>query len=365
MKQYLQISAIILTFLITLTGFSQTYQVDEKRIYSWDNFAAEWVLDITEQNTYANGGNKETKIVATSVLTTQQIYQHFKTYNTNNNIILDLRQDWDGAQWVDDSQDTYTYYAGTSNVKDVTTYNFSQGHDTFKVLYEYSGNDIIKITFQDGSSGSLINYRQYDYTYTIPGQPYQEFESNWSGSSWVLDERATATYTPGLRELIVEEYNGSTYDLFERYLTYYTISLQKDDEYIQQSWNGSSYVNSDRELSEYDGDDNKTKYTWYSWLGGAWEPYYKEEKDFSVAAPLSTESFENDNFKVFPNPASSVINIVSKIAIDKVELYNILGKKVMQSSNNKPLNVESLNAGIYVLKVFNNNKSATKKIVIN
>ncbi len=366
MKRFLHFSIFILSFFITTSSFSQTYKVDEKRIYSWDNLSmpADWKLDITEQYTYANGGNKETKVVATSALTMQQVYQNIKTYNSNNDITLDLRQNWDGVQWVDASQDTYTYYTGTSNVKDVTTYNFNLGYDTYKISYEFSGNDINKIITQDGSSGSLVNETQYEYTYNMSGQLYIEIESDWNGTSWDLDERGTATYTSGLRELIVEEYNGSTYDLFERYLLYYTISLEKEDEYIQQSWNGSSYVNSDRELSTYDGNDNKTAYVYESWFGGAWEPYYKEEMDYSVAAPLSTESFENDSFKVFPNPVSDVVNISSKTIIDKVELYNVLGEKVLQSTNTKTLNVESLNAGIYILKVFSNDESATKKIVI-
>lgn len=364
MKRFLHFSVFILFLFITTSIFSQVYQVDEKRIYSW-NGAPDWKHDLTQQFTYANGGNKETKIVATSIPSMNETYQHIKTYNANNDIILDVRQIWNGSQWVDDSQDTYTYYAGTSNVKDITTYSFSLGYDTYKVLYEFSGNDITKLTFQDGSSGTLINSEQYEYTYNVPGQPYQEFESEWNGSSWDLIERATATYVGGLRtELLVESYNGSTYDLFERYLTTYSGTLET--EYLNQSWNGSSYVNSDRELSTYDANDNKTVYIFESWNGGttSWVPYYKEENDFSVAAPLSTKSFENDSFKIYPNPATDEINIKSTVVIDKMELYNVLGKKVMQSSNSKALNVESLNSGIYVLKVFNRGKSATKKIAV-
>lgn len=367
MKRLLHFSLFTLSLLLSLPSFSQTYKVDEKRIYTRDNTSmpADWKHETTELYTYDNGGNKETKIVGTSASTTENLYQHIKTYNSNNDITLDVLQTWDGAQWVDQSRDTYTYYSGTSNVKDVTTYNFLLGYDTFKVLYEYSGNDLSKITFQDGSLGTLINDEQYEYTYS-GGMPYQELDYEWNSSTnmWDLIFRSTASYFPGLREVVVEEYNGgSSYSLFEKYSTYYTISIEKEDEHLEQSWNGSSYDNSDRQLNEYDVNENQTAIELQTWISGGWVKEHRVEMDYS-AASLGTESFEKDSFKIYPNPATSTVNIASKVAIDKMELYNMLGKKVMESSHPKGLNVESLNSGIYVLKVFNKEKSVTKKIVV-
>lgn len=363
MKHFL---LFVLLFLLTYLGFAQTlYQVDEKRIYDWDG-APDWDHVITEQFTYDNGGNKETKIVGLSYPSSENIYQFIKSYNSNNDIILSVRQSWNSTTmlWENVSQDVYTYFTNTSNIKDVTTYSFNLGFDVFKISYEYSGSDVSKITVQQEAGGSLVNYEQYVYTYNIPGQPYQEFDSIWNTttSMWDLKERGTATYSTNLREVINEKYNGSTYDLFEKYITTYSGSLET--QYIIQTWNGSSYINSDRELSTYDANDNKTVYIFESWLGSAWEGYYKEEMDYSIAAPLSTVSFDNNSFKIYPNPASNIINISSSLDIDKIEIYTVLGKKVLQTPYTKQLNVESLNTGIYLLKVFSNNQSSTRKIVI-
>lgn len=365
MKRLLHFTVFILSVSLSYSSFSQTYKVDEKRIYVWDNnlMPADWKHETTEQYTYANGGNKETKIVATSASTSDNLYQHIKTYNSNNDIILDVMQVWNGSQWIDQSRDTYTYYTGTSNVKDITTYNFLLGYDTYKVSYEYSGSDLAKITFEDGSSGSLVNEEKYEYTYNM-GLPYQEFGYVWNGTDWDLDERSTASYITGERTVVVQEYNGSTYDdPYERYITKYTISLEKEDEHLQETWNGSAYDPSDRQLNSYDVNENQTIIELQSWVSSAWEPYYKEEKDFSMAS-LSTESFENENFKVFPNPVKDVLNISSKVKIDKIELYDIVGKKVMQSSNLKEIKVGSLRAGIYIIKVFSKDEFAEKKIVV-
>ncbi|MFD1161870.1 T9SS type A sorting domain-containing protein [Hwangdonia seohaensis] len=370
MKRLLHIPTFIFTFIICFTSFSQTYKVDEKRIYAWDAFASDWEHNLTEQFIYANGGTKETLLQGFSMPGMMLTYQDVKTYNANNDIILDVGQIWNGItlQWENTSQTIFLYDLSNNLIEEIDqSYNAITllYENAYRVLYEYSGSNVIKFTYQNWDTTAWVNEDKLEVTYTS-GLPTQIISSVWNTTTnmWDLDERDTATYTNGLRtELVVETYNGSGWDLLERYLTTYSGSLET--EYIQQSWNGSIFVNSDRELSIYDGNDNKTEYIWYSWVANAWEPYYKEEMDYSLAVSLSTDSFLKDSFKLYPNPASDVIHIASKIAIDKVELYNVLGKKVLQSSNSsKALNIESLQSGIYILKVYNNDKSASKKIVV-
>jgi hypothetical protein len=82
---------------------------------------------------------------------------------------------------------------------------------------------------------------------------------------------------------------------------------------------------------------------------------------------LSNEEFTTDSFKVYPNPTSTgYVNITSanneNIA---VTVYDILGKQVISETlTNDRLNVSSLNAGVYILKISQNNASVTKKLVI-
>ncbi|MBV7267670.1 family 16 glycosylhydrolase [Winogradskyella sp. WHY3] len=75
--------------------------------------------------------------------------------------------------------------------------------------------------------------------------------------------------------------------------------------------------------------------------------------------------FEN-KFSVYPNPASSVINIVSEESFERVELYSAMGQLILSKDNNTTkLNVEGLNSGVYILKMFSKGKSATKNILID
>jgi hypothetical protein len=66
---------------------------------------------------------------------------------------------------------------------------------------------------------------------------------------------------------------------------------------------------------------------------------------------------ESTNVSVYPNPASEIINIVHSMPIDKVVLYDSMGKEVWMDSlklSGDQLNVSSLCPGFYVLKLVSN-----------
>ncbi|GAL80456.1 hypothetical protein JCM19274_746 [Algibacter lectus] len=67
---------------------------------------------------------------------------------------------------------------------------------------------------------------------------------------------------------------------------------------------------------------------------------------------------------IYPNPASDVLHVSSSERIDHMELFSVLGEKVKQNYNSDEITVKGLSTGIYLLKVFNNNRYITKKVVI-
>lgn len=72
-------------------------------------------------------------------------------------------------------------------------------------------------------------------------------------------------------------------------------------------------------------------------------------------------------FKVYPNPVSGgVINISTFSNKTKfVKVYDVLGKQVINRKvETNHVNVASLKPGVYVLKVTENSKTATRKLVI-
>ncbi|WP_343328629.1 T9SS type A sorting domain-containing protein [Polaribacter staleyi] len=82
-------------------------------------------------------------------------------------------------------------------------------------------------------------------------------------------------------------------------------------------------------------------------------------------AVLSTPTFNNFEFAMSPNPASNVLTISSKETLNKVEMFNLLGKKVLTTTNTNTIDVSSLSKSVYLVKLSSDKGVSTKKLVKN
>ncbi|SCY46710.1 T9SS type A sorting domain-containing protein [Flavobacterium caeni] len=82
---------------------------------------------------------------------------------------------------------------------------------------------------------------------------------------------------------------------------------------------------------------------------------------------LATKQFNIAGLKVYPNPAKGGNLFITSDSNEtkSVAIYNVLGKQVLTATvNNAPINVSNLSAGVYIVKVTEAGKTATKKLVI-
>jgi len=83
---------------------------------------------------------------------------------------------------------------------------------------------------------------------------------------------------------------------------------------------------------------------------------------------LSTSSFNAiDGLTMYPNPLKgNTLNLTSTAnAAMSVQIFDVLGKEVLKSNvTNNAVNVSGLNAGVYIVKVTEEGKTATRKLVI-
>ena len=89
---------------------------------------------------------------------------------------------------------------------------------------------------------------------------------------------------------------------------------------------------------------------------------------FNYLVTLSNDSFsmDNENIKIFPNPSSNLIQITTNSKIDKITLFDTLGKEVLtQTQNNNEVNIEKLSKGLYIVEIFSKNEKFYKKLVKN
>ena len=82
---------------------------------------------------------------------------------------------------------------------------------------------------------------------------------------------------------------------------------------------------------------------------------------------LANQEFAIAGLKVYPNPVTNgnlFITSDSNTA-KQVVVYDILGKQVINATvTNQPLNVSNLNSGVYMVKITESGKTATRKLVI-
>lgn len=80
---------------------------------------------------------------------------------------------------------------------------------------------------------------------------------------------------------------------------------------------------------------------------------------------LSNNEFVSQNFNIYPNPTSDILNINldNNLVLDQVTIYNNLGQVVKTTTENV-IDVTNLAKGMYFVEVVTNQGKATKKVVI-
>ena len=82
---------------------------------------------------------------------------------------------------------------------------------------------------------------------------------------------------------------------------------------------------------------------------------------------LSTENNEIAGLKVYPNPVSNgVLHIESSLNTERtISLFDVLGKQVISTTtSNTTINIATLKSGVYIVKITEAGKTATRKLVV-
>lgn len=312
------------------------------------------------------------------------------TYNANNKMIEQVYEDWDTST----NTKSYSY-------KTVYNYN-AQNNLTDFIDYKLENNQWI------ADSKLILSYNSDNQITT--GIFYL-----WNGSSFVLDtddsERTTLNYNSDnqLYNIVTEAWNGSAWVM--DYKTDNTFSNGKLVQAITSTYNGTSWVNDYKIDYTYDSNDNKLSETYSEINNGVWEANYQDtfvydttkllsdfihpfkdktgieylfEGNFPYKNKLVSSSYSDNNrviynygeatastketvlldFEVYPNPATSLLTIKDhNFTIKKIELYNVLGKKVLNTTENK-INIAPLVSGVYLMKIESEEGNFTTKRIV-
>ena len=86
----------------------------------------------------------------------------------------------------------------------------------------------------------------------------------------------------------------------------------------------------------------------------------------TVAEVAGVEDNTADVFQFYPNPVTDILTVNAKEVVDRIEVYDLNGRQLMNSKSGNADNkiyMASFSAGTYIVKVITGNKAETVTVV--
>jgi hypothetical protein len=299
------------------------------------------------------------------------------TFDAANNMITSIWQTWNGSAWVNNNKDSMAYDASGNIILTIyfswdSTKNQWQAREYDANTYNAANQMTSHLVQNVDISGAAKNLNKDLYQYDLHGHMQSETFQNWNNSSasWITFLGDTVKYnttgdtstaigttyptpsTPPIysRHIVVTDAGGNTvYGLFQSY--------DNVKGYTDISRNLYTYNSFGQMLSNTSEIANGT---------GGWIPdtssFYQSRFYYETYTPTSVASINvsPEVLKVYPNPASDLVNISLKWSEPQtftVGIYNMQGRLMQQwgmqktSDYEKQISVSVLPAGNYILSI--------------
>ncbi len=254
--------------------------------------------------------------------------------------------------------------------------DFNQHNDTV-ITYQVFGN---YYSYDDGSAevgygiqgigaklANQFNIKKSD-TLTSIKIYFNPIKDNQSGKSFKLT--IWSSLAPENIVYQQTDYFNPIYSFTNEYLYYnlaYPIYLTAGTYYF-----GYQNITEDFLNTGYDLNHNNQNRVFFN-ADGVWQnsnyagtlmiqPVFKYDEPV-----VGVDEFADDlNIKVFPNPCNGILHFNESKQVE-ICVYNLLGKKLIDfpKNNYSTLDLTSLSNGIYFIKIFNEGKIQTEKVIIS
>ena len=84
--------------------------------------------------------------------------------------------------------------------------------------------------------------------------------------------------------------------------------------------------------------------------------------DLTPCNNLSVSEFENSIVSLYPNPTKDIIRINTTSSVEKVEIYNMMGSKIGETSS-KTIDLSNNADGVYFLRIYSDAQMISKKVI--
>ncbi len=343
--------------------------------YDWNHATNQWYLeDWGVEFAYDSNGN----VIRETVHEGSWIWKFEYTYDNGQNIIQIVSSDFNSStnQWITASKSVPTYDTnGNTTIVVGSGWNNTTSQWEVRRKTEYSYNPINKLTgymeYDWNNTTSQWenngNSRKEEYSYDTNGNMtlIVEFFEYSTSESWRKSRKREFSYdtNDNMIQSVYSDWYNNSWKIYKKYECSYDNTYSFSDLIIPYFFNNFFYSDykfflffNHKLTTSIDSDRNESSNNWEITDKAFF--YYSEQNILSVS------EINDSEFNVYPNPAYDVLTINSKLPITKVEIYSILGQKVKEidkSFNSIPLN--SLDHGIYLLRIESENGFAVKKLI--
>jgi len=343
----------------TYNAFNKT----QSYVYEqWLNNA--WLITIRRLYTYDSNGNELIFTEETPCPNLAITSKSTRTYNTNNKLSSIVRETLQNDILSNDERGTYTY--------DVN------GYCTTLLWEKWENNNWVN------------SYRESSIIFDANGNNLSYIEENWQNNAWVNRYKHTNTYDNNNNELIQlgEMWNNSVWLNDYRYSKVYNTNGDMLES-LSEEYDNNIWVNKNKDTYSYDINGNSLSGKAEYWSINNWIPYNKEELPvfssgeeypnffgyaFRYEANFTSFTGINDiennlnMVQIYPNPATTqiTIEIPPTTKETNVLIYNLDGKQLLSKqifASKTQIDINSLAAGFYIVKVFSGNSFEVKKII--
>lgn len=334
-------------------SYKQTYSYDVHdaqtsfTYYSWDNVMQQWNINFGSRSTitYDNANNPVSNLTQSYNSTTFQWDNLFLISDmyVSNILIEEITQKWNGNAWVNEDR----YY-------DVTWYNYPD----FKPLQFYHDT-------WDGSNWT--KFERISYTYN--NLDFVALRDTIQNNTWSNNARATHTADYyGSYTDIEEQMSPGGWQFTSKYITEYDTHYNNTLNESYSYTNAWILNNGMKNIHSYSGTDLLETIRQFYDLNQF--QYVNSQKiiysNFQHFDNTSLLNLSEGNVLIFPNPASSGINLLSEETIINIKIYDATGNIVrMEHPRNQSvyLDLSRLNSGIYFYLIENNSGNIKGKFV--
>jgi len=80
---------------------------------------------------------------------------------------------------------------------------------------------------------------------------------------------------------------------------------------------------------------------------------YIDDVVLSLDNPTNVSNIDEDEFKIYPNPVSDIVNIEGATSVNKVDITDLSGKTTIsvKEFSGTQLDVSGLQRGVYLMKI--------------